>query len=83
MKGATSGEQNRRRALVPAQHSGISFEGFCETAAIVCLAVWLLAIGAAFTLEGYVHLLLLGAVVLAVLRFRRKREPVVSAYAEF
>ncbi len=79
MNAVSNGEQVRSRSLVPAAQTISLFEAVCETTAIVLLAVWLLAVGVNYTLGGYIHFLLLGAGVLGFLRFRRRRETIISA----
>lgn len=79
MNAVPNGEQVRSRSLVPAAQTHSLFKSVCETTAIVLLAIWLLAVGVNYTLDGYIHLLLLGAGILGFLRFRRRRETIVSA----
>jgi hypothetical protein len=48
-----------------------------ETIAIVLLVLWLLGLVSSYTMGGFIHLLLIIAIVMILLRVIRGRSPVV------
>lgn len=44
-----------------------------DTLAIVLLAFWLVAVGAGYTLHGFIYLLLAGAIMMVLIRFTQNR----------
>jgi len=48
-------------------------ENTYDTLAIVLLAFWLVAVGAGYTLHGFIYILLAGAIVVALIRLTQNR----------
>ncbi len=48
-------------------------ENIYDTIAVVLVGFWLVALGAAYTLNGYVHFFLVGALVMALIRCTQGR----------
>lgn len=48
-----------------------------ETVAIILLVLWLLGMVSSYTLNGFIHVLLLTAIAMFLIRIIRGRSPVV------
>lgn len=48
-------------------------EALFETLAVALIAFWLMALGFGFTMGGYIHVLLFGAIVMTLLHFKQAR----------
>ena len=48
-------------------------ENIYDTIAVLLVGVWLVALGAAYTFNGYVHFFLVGALVIALIRCAQGR----------
>jgi len=58
-------------------------EDLFETLAVALIAFWLMALGFGSTLGGYIHILLLGALVMTLLHFKQARRTRYSGSNSF
>jgi hypothetical protein len=48
-----------------------------ETIAVILFILWLLGMVSSYTMSGFIHILLVAAIILVLMRFIRGRRPVV------
>ena len=48
-----------------------------ETIAVILFVLWLLGMVSSYTMSGFIHILLVAAIILVLLRVVRGRRPVV------
>lgn len=58
-------------------------EDLFETLAVALIAFWLMALGFGYTLNGYIHILLFGAIVMTLFHFKQGRRIPYSGSGSF